>query len=58
MILTCSWYVIKAFLTICPFVGLLQVGLVASWQSYFESLGVNGSPPPSVFTSAELVLGR
>jgi acetyl-CoA carboxylase/biotin carboxylase 1 len=40
------------------FLGLMEVALINAWQSHFERAGKVGSPPPSLFTFDELVLGK
>jgi acetyl-CoA carboxylase/biotin carboxylase 1 len=40
------------------FLGLFEVALINQWQTYLDSIESNSAPPPSLFTSEELVLDR
>ena len=38
--------------------GLLEVGLISSWQAHLEKTGSSAAPPTNLFYSEELVLNR
>eukprot|EP01035_Chromulina_nebulosa_P016919 gene16919-22410_t len=40
------------------FLGLLEVSLINSWQTYLDSIGSTQTIPPTLFTFEELVLDR
>ena len=40
------------------FLGLIEVAVINSWQTYLEKTGSVSTIPPSLFSFEELVLGR